>query len=144
MYKNMKDFIQIVTGGLGGLIITLAGGFDLALRTLIIFMIIDYITGMMVAGLFNKSKKSEHGSLSSAAGWKGLAKKVSTVFMIVVAFHLDRVLKVDYIRNAVCVGFIVNEGLSILENYSLMGGTGAEALKKALDILKSKKDESTS
>ena len=45
-----------------------------------------------------------------------------------------------YIRNAVCIGFIVNEVISILENYALMGGTGAEALEKALDILKNKKD----
>ena len=140
----MKNIVEIVAGGIGGLVVTLCGGFDIALRTLLVFMIIDYVMGMTVAGIFHKSKKSEHGSLSSVAGWKGLVKKLATLFMIVIAFHLDKVLSINYIRNAACMAFIVNEGLSILENYSLMGGTGTEVLKKALDVLKAKKDDTTS
>lgn len=140
----MKNIIEIILGGIGGLVVTLCGGFDIALRTLLVFMVIDYVMGMTVAGIFHKSKKSEHGSLSSVAGWKGLVKKLATLFMIVIAFHLDKVLNINYIRNAACMAFIVNEGLSILENYSLMGGTGTEVLKKALDVLKAKKDDTTS
>ena len=140
----MKNIVEIVAGGIVGLVVTLCGGFDIALRTLLVFMVIDYVMGMTVAGIFHKSKKSEHGSLSSVAGWKGLVKKLATLFMIVIAFHLDKVLNINYIRNAACMAFIVNEGLSILENYSLMGGTGTEVLKKALDVLKAKKDDTTS
>jgi toxin secretion/phage lysis holin len=140
----MKNIVEIVAGGIAGLVVTLCGGFDIALRTLLVFMVIDYVMGMTVAGIFHKSKKSEHGSLSSVAGWKGLVKKLATLFMIVIAFHLDKVLNINYIRNAACMAFIVNEGLSILENYSLMGGTGTEVLKKALDVLKAKKDDTAS
>mgnify|MGYP000917845858 FL=1 len=140
----MKNIVEIVAGGIGGLVVTLFGGFDIALRTLLVFMVIDYVMGMTVAGIFHKSKKSEHGSLSSVAGWKGLVKKLATLFMIVIAFHLDKVLNINYIRNAACMAFIVNEGLSILENYSLMGGTGTEVLKKALDVLKAKKEDTAS
>lgn len=138
----MKNIIEIVLGGIGGLVITLCGGFDIAMRALLIFMILDYVMGLIVAGVFHKSKKSEHGSLSSVAGWKGITKKIATLFMIVVAYHLDVVLNINYIRNTACMAFIVNEGLSILENYTLMGGTGADVLKKALDVLKNKKDNS--
>ena len=67
---------------------------------------------------------------------KGLVKKLATLFMIVIAFHLDKVLNINYIRNAACMAFIVNEGLSILENYSLMGGTGTEVLKKSFGCIK--------
>lgn len=138
----MKNIIEIILGGIGGLVITLCGGFDIAMRALLIFMILDYMMGLIVAGVFHKSKKSEHGSLSSVAGWKGITKKIATLFMIVVAYHLDVVLNINYIRNTACMAFIVNEGLSILENYTLMGGTGADVLKKALDVLKNKKDNS--
>lgn len=137
----MKEIVKWILGLTGGCILSLCGGFDIALQTLFIFMCIDYITGIFVAGIFHKSKKSTHGSLSSAAGWKGLVKKVTTIFLIVVSNHLDKVIGVHYVRNAVVIGFIVNEGISILENYSLMGGTGAEVLQKALDVLKSKKEE---
>ncbi len=136
----MKEILQIVIGSIGGILVTMFGGFDIAIQTLFICMIVDYVMGIFVAGVFHKSKKSEHGTLSSVAGWKGLAKKVSTIFLIVISTHLDKVIGVGYIRNAVCIGFIVNEVISILENYALMGGTGAEALEKALDILKNKKD----
>lgn len=138
----MKNIIEIILGGIGGLVITLCGGFDIAMRALLIFMILDYIMGLIVAGVFHKSKKSEHGSLSSVAGWKGITKKIATLFMIVVAYHLDIVLNINYIRNTACMAFIVNEGLSILENYTLMGGTGTDVLKKALDVLNNKKDNS--
>ena len=138
----MKNIIEITLGGIGGLVITLCGGFDIAMRALLIFMILDYVMGLIVAGVFHKSKKSEHGSLSSVAGWKGITKKIATLFMIVVAYHLDVVLNINYIRNTACMAFIVSEGLSILENYTLMGGTGTDVLKKALDVLKNKKDNS--
>ena len=138
----MKNIIEIILGGIGGLVITLCGGFDIAMRALLIFMILDYVMGLIVAGVFHKSKKSEHGSLSSVAGWTGITKKIATLFMIVVAYHLDVVLNINYIRNTACMAFIVNEGLSILENYTLMGGTGTDVLKKALDVLKNKKDNS--
>ena len=64
----MKNIVEIVAGGIAGLVVTLCGGFDIALRTLLVFMVIDYVMGMTVAGIFHKSKKSEHGSFKFGCG----------------------------------------------------------------------------
>ena len=58
----------------GSALASLFGGWDAALKTLIIFMAIDYITGLIVAGVFKTSEKTENGALESRAGWKGLCR----------------------------------------------------------------------
>ena len=70
-----KEKILALIGMLGSAITTSFGGWDTAIITLIIFMAIDYVTGLIVAGIFRKSPKSENGALESHAGWKGLCKK---------------------------------------------------------------------
>ena len=59
----MKNILSTYIGILGSIIASLLGGWDMALQTLIIFMTIDYVTGLMVAGIFNKSTKTKHGAL---------------------------------------------------------------------------------
>ena len=71
----MKDKICVAIGIAGGYIASLFGGWDAALKTLILFMAVDYVTGLMVAGIFHNSRKTETGSLESLAGWKGLCRK---------------------------------------------------------------------
>lgn len=72
----MKIKICATIGVFGGAIAALLGGWTTSLATLVAFMIIDYISGVIVAGVFHKSKKTESGSLKSVAGAKGLCKKV--------------------------------------------------------------------
>jgi toxin secretion/phage lysis holin len=89
----------------------------------------------MINGAMGKSKHSKSGKLSSKAGWYGLAKKGSVLMLIVVAVRLDIMLNTTYVRDAVCIGFCVNELLSIVENTSLMGIPYPPALKNAIEVL---------
>lgn len=134
----MKNYFCIACGSIGSFIAYMLGGWDEAIITLLIFMFIDYLTGMICAGVFHQSKKSESGALESGAGWKGLIKKGVTLLIIVVANRLDMQLGTDYIRTAVCIGFMVNELLSIIENCGLMGLPLPSAITKAIELLKEK------
>lgn len=133
----MKENICTVVGVFGGFIAALLGGWDSALATLIIFMAIDFVTGVIAAAM-GKSKHSRSGKLSSKAGWVGLAKKFCILLMVVVAVRMDILIGTTYIRDATCIGFCVNELLSIVENASLMGIPFPDAIKKAIDVLQKK------
>ena len=133
----MKETICLTIGAIGGFIASLFGGWDSALATLIIFMAIDFSTGMITAAM-GRSKHTDTGKLSSKAGWLGLAKKCSILMLIIVAVRLDILLNTNYVRDAVCIGFCANEVLSIIENTSLMGIPYPPALKNAIEILQEK------
>lgn len=121
----------------GSAVAELFGGWDMALETLLILMAADWITGgILLPAVFGKSSKSPNGALESRAGWKGLCRKGMTLFYILIAARLDRLLDMDYIRNAVCIGFIANELLSIVENAGLMGVPLPAMIRKVIDILK--------
>lgn len=121
----------------GSVLAELFGGWDMALETLLILMAADWITGgLLLPAVFGKSPKSPNGALESRAGWKGLCRKGMTLFYILIAARMDRLLGMDYIRNAVCIGFIANELLSIVENAGLMGVPLPAMIRKVIDILK--------
>ena len=136
----LKDWFCIAVGALGSAIASLYGGWDAALQTLIIFMGVDYITGLIVAGVFHASPKSQTGALESRAGWKGLIRKGETLLIVLVACQLDAVMATNFVRDAVIIGFIYNETLSIIENAGLMGLPIPAALTKAVDILKQRSE----
>lgn len=133
-----KTGILTGIGVVGGFIASLFGGWDAALTTLIIFMGIDYVTGLIVAGVFNNSTKSENGALESRAGWKGLCRKGVTLLIVLIACRLDMVIGSSFMRDAAVIAFIANELISIVENAGLMGIPVPAVIKKAIDILKSK------
>ena len=137
----MKQAIFAAAGAVGSFIAGLLGGWDASILTLCVFMVIDYVTGFIVAAVFRKSKKSETGGLKSHEGWKGLCKKGMILLLVVVANLLDKQIGANYTRDAVCIFFIVNEGVSILENAGLMGVPIPQWLKKSLDILHAKADD---
>ena len=133
----MKEWICAAAGTVGGLIAGLFGGWDAAMLSLLIFMGIDYITGLIVAAS-GKSLKSDNGGLSSKVGWKGLLKKGVVLLLVVVAVRLDVMLGTSYVRDAVCIGFCCNELLSIIENAGLLGVPLPVALKNAVELLQKK------
>jgi toxin secretion/phage lysis holin len=135
----MKTFICSGIGFIGSAIAYLFGGWDASLTTLLICMICDYITGLLVAGVFHKSKKTETGNLESRAGWKGLCKKFVTLLIIIIANRLDMQMGTQYVKDAVCISFIVNEIISIVENAGLMGIPMPQAITKAIAVLHDKK-----
>ena len=136
----MKSAICTACGAIGTFIAAALGGWDTAIITLMVFMAIDYATGFIVAGVFHKSKKSESGGLKSHEGFKGLCKKCMILLLVVVANLLDKQIGANYIRDGVCIAFMVNELLSIVENASLMGLPIPAAITKALDILQANKE----
>lgn len=120
------------------MITLLFGGWSAGLTTLIIFMVIDYISGIVVAGVFKNSPKSESGALQSRVGWKGLARKCMTLLFVLIAYRLDLLVGTNYIRDAVIIGFCANELLSIVENAGLMGVPLPSVITKAIDMLSQK------
>lgn len=137
----MKSKICTIIGIFGSFIASLFGGWDAALVTLIMFMCIDYVSGLIVAGVFHKSKKSETGALESKAGWKGLCRKCMTLLFVLIAYRLDLAIGVSYIRDAVIIGFMANELISIVENAGLMGVPLPAVIQNAIDILTKKSDQ---
>lgn len=129
-----------IMGLIGATIANFLGGWDNSMITLVIFMSVDYISGLAVAGIFNKSPKSENGGLESKAGFKGLCRKCMTLIFVMIAHRLDLMLGTDYLRNAVIIGFCANELISILENAGTMGLPLPEPIVNAVDVLKSKKE----
>lgn len=136
----MKNYLCSAFGILGGALTSLFGGWDAALATLIIFMAIDYSSGLIVAGVFHKSSKTDNGALESKAGWKGLCRKCMTLVFVMIAYRLDLIIGTTYIRDAVCIAFVANETISIIENAGLMGVPVPEVITNAIEILKKKGD----
>ena len=132
--------VGICTGfGLVGSGIAAAfGGWDAGLMTLVILMAIDSLTGFLVAAIWHKSPKSENGTLESKAGWKGLCRKGVTLLIVLIGARLDELMGTNFVRNAVIIGYSVNELISIIENAGLMGVPVPDVLQKAIEILQKK------
>ncbi len=134
----MKTFTEIMSGAsamLGGFTGWFLGGFDGFLYGLLIFVIIDYITGVMVAVVQKK--------VSSEIGFKGIFKKILIFCLVGVAHIVDTQIIGDgsVLRTAVIFFYLSNEGISILENVSLIGLPVPEKLKEVLEQLRKEKDE---
>lgn len=132
----MKSTICTAVGVVGSFVASLFGGWDAALVTLLIFMGVDYVTGLIVAGVFHTSPKTENGALESRAGWKGLCRKGVTLLVVLVACRLDMVMGSNFIRDAAIIAFIANETISIIENAGLMGVPIPAVVTKAIEVLK--------
>ena len=134
---KIKGMLCTLVGVLGGAVAKLLGGWTSDMITLLIFMALDFATGLLVAGVFKNSNKSDTGALNSKAGWKGLCKKCITLFFVIIAHRLDIELGTDYIRTSAIFGFIANEAMSIVENAGLMGVPLPKIITKAIEVLKS-------
>lgn len=117
---NRIAVFSTAAGVAGGIVSAVIGSWDLALETLAIIMLLDYITGLIVAGVFHKSPKSEGGALDSKAAFKGLVKK-ALIIIIVVAFHqADKLTGKSFFRDGACWAFFIAELISVVENVGLV------------------------
>ena len=137
----IKDLVLGIVGLVGSGIAYIFGGWNKAMVALIIFMAIDYLTGLMVAGVFKKSQKTKNGGLESRAGFKGLCRKCAVLLLVAVGYQLDKMIGTDYLKNTIIIAFVANEALSITENMALMGVPMPTPVKKAIEILKDKSKE---
>ena len=135
-----RNETTISVGIIGSMIASVFGGWSQAMTTLLIFMIIDYICGMLAA-VFHNSKKTEDGRLDSNAGWKGLVKKGVELLIVLVAHRLDLVLESQIVKDAVVIAFIVNETVSIGENASRLGIIMPTPIQSALKVLVGKQED---
>lgn len=127
----MKNFINFVTGTLATALVYFLGGWDIALQTLLIVIVLDYITGICKA-VYNKK-------INSSVGLKGIMKKVGYLIIVAVAVILDRIAgNTGAIRTLVIYFFVANEGISILENW---GGMGLPLPQKLTDTLEQLKND---
>lgn len=133
---NHQGTICTGIGIIGAFIASLYGGWTDGMTTLLMFMAIDYIMGLLVAGIWHKSKKTEDGCLESRAGWKGLVRKGVTMLIVLVAARLDMTIGTTMIRDTAVIGFIANEGISIIENAGLMGVPLPKVITNALEVLR--------
>lgn len=136
----IKNGVLAALAAIGGFVAHALGGWDASLQVLIALMAADYITGLLVAALWKRSNKSETGALDSKASFRGLCKKGVILLLVWLGTLLDAAAGVNYVRTAVALFFIGNEGLSLLENIGLMGVPYPAFLQKALEALRDKGD----
>ena len=135
----IKDSILAAFALAGSFIARSLGGWDTALQTLIIFMAIDYITGLLVAGIWQKSNKSQTGAIESRAGFKGLIRKGLILLVVLIGVQLDLILGLQgFCRTAIVMFFCGNEGLSVIENLGIMGIPLPDFIKTKFEQLKIK------
>ena len=132
MENNIINIIKTVSAVLGGVMGAIFGELDGAMIALLAFIAIDYITGLMV-GISTKS-------LNSAVGFKGLAKKVFILLLVLIANVLDIHVMggAGVVRGLVIAFYMANEGLSILENAGKLGVPYPQRLREMLEQLKQK------
>ena len=136
----IKIFILSSVACVGAAIASLFGGWNGAMTTLVILMLIDYVTGIIVAGVFHNSPKCSGGALSSAVGFKGICRKFVILLIVVVACRVDLLMDTNIIRDATCIGFCANELVSITENAGLMGIPLPRKLIEAIEVLRGDND----
>ena len=138
----MREMFYTIMAGVGSVLSYFIGGVDAMFIVLCVLLLVDYFSGIIVAVVFKNSTKRESGKLNSAVSFKGLCKKLFVVILVGVAHFLDIVLGTNFIRGGVIVAFISNETISIIENAGLMGIHIPAVLKKAIDILQEREEES--
>ena len=125
----MQDVIKGIFGMCATFLIYILGGWDISLQCLIVFIIVDYITGI--------SKSYVSGKLNSNKGLKGIVKKVCILLIVVITTFIDYMLgNTGLIRTTIIYGLVANEGLSIIENFGEMNILVPKVLKDKLEQLK--------
>ena len=126
---------------IGGAIAGIFGEWSMLMTVLATAMVLDYISGVLVAA-FGKSLKTEGGHLDSKVGFVGLAKKALIIMIVLLATLLDKALGTNAMvfQTATVCYYIANEGISVVENAGLMGLPVPDVVKRALEQMKEKDD----
>lgn len=142
----MKEKILQFCAAAGGAIASFFCGLPPILWVLLSVMTLDYITGL-ICGAMGKSPKTEHGGLSSNTAFVGLMKKLLIIVIVALAYLLDHAVSLNVgatfaaVSGATCLWFIASEGISVIENASLMGVPIPKVLKQALEVMRGNDDK---
>ena len=138
--KSMYISVFTVFSAAGAAILSALGGWDTSLQFLIGIMAVDYLLGILIALIWHKSQKTAGGE--SNASLKSLLRKFSVLLIVYVAVQLDTVANTGgYLRTAVILFFIANEGFSVVENLGIMGVPMPEQVKDAFAAIKNKAEK---
>ena len=129
-----------MTNMIAAVAVGMFGRADALIKGFLVFMVIDYITGVLCACV-KKSPKTGSGGLSSSAGLSGILKKGAMLLAVIFGQQLDRMTGAGICRDAVLAMLAFNEGVSILENLGHMGIKMPEIVLKVLDKVGGEKDE---
>lgn len=137
IWDKVVKAIAIVGGAVAGIF----GEWSVLMTILAAAMVLDYISGVIVAA-FGQSLKTEGGHLDSKVGFVGLAKKGFIILIVLLATLLDKALGTDSMvfQSATVCYYIANEGISVVENAGLMGLPVPGVIKKALEQIREKND----
>lgn len=133
--NNMEKYFNGIVAIIATFFTYLFGSWDLALQVLIVFMVLDYVTGVLYA--FNSNQ------LNSEVGFKGLVKKLMILVVLIIGVMLDRILGTGncVFRTLVCYFYIANEGISLLENVANIGIPIPNKIRNALEQLNKDDDK---
>ena len=134
----MEGFAKSVGVWWMGVVVYFIGGFDLFLEALLVCMLVDYIMGLTVAGLYQRSEKTDTGGLNSFVGWMGISKKITSLLFVIIGVELQKMTGIVAIREGIIVALVLNELISIIENAGLMGVPVPKPLTDVIDVLKAK------
>lgn len=126
--SNFLIWLKWLVTLVGGLLTSLLGGWDMALKVLVLFVVLDYATGLVAA--------YGEQNLNSQVGLRGIAKKILLFVPIAVAYWLDMLLGQEVLRSLAIFFYIANEGLSMMENLGRAGVPFPEQIQTALEQLK--------
>ena len=130
--KQFVETMQYVISGIGGFVGWFLGGVDGFLYALLVFVVVDYLTGLMAAYIRKK--------ISSEVGFRGICRKVAIFCLVGIAHILDaQVIKNgSVLRTAIVFFYLSNEGISILENITIIGLPVPQKLKDVLEQIREK------
>lgn len=127
-----EAYLMLASGAVGSALAWALGGIDLQLQWLLMFVAVDYVTGIIAAG--------KTGEWDSRVGFRGLFKKVFIFVVVMLSHGLDVITGTEMLRNAAIVAYAVNELGSTLENMDRLGFGGMipSFLRRAIKKLKSR------
>ena len=130
--KQIVETVQYVITGIGGFLGWFLGGLDGFLYALLVFVVVDYLTGLMAAFIQKK--------ISSEVGFRGICRKVAIFCLVGIAHILDaQVIKTgSVLRTAIVFFYLSNEGISILENITIIGLPVPQKLRDVLEQIRDK------
>ncbi len=134
--SSILGFLQQIGSHMLGFL----GGWDATLKLLLAMMALDYTSGLAVACL-GRSPHSKSGCIDSRAGLSGLLKKGLILMVLAVAAQIDDTMDGSFVRGATAWFYIINEGISVLENAALAGIPMPQKLKQVLGMAKRELEE---
>ena len=142
--RNAHVILSTAAGTAGGVFSMFFGAWNDDLTAFLILMAVDFITGVILAAVFQKSTKSENGALSSKECFRGIARKTCELLVVSAAYQSERLTGIPYVRSLVIWGLCASELISIMENAAFMGILPESVQKvfdKIIDVLNKKNND---